>query len=159
MRTVPAGLLVVLAATGTGRQALPASQAMGASKLQASLTASVDIYAESPSELVTFRLKNGTQIDVECRPETWALMIDGKAYAGSGILFGNGPGTSGGPCQAGLQGGEERRALLKPGAVFEKTWLLDLIHCFPENRDYKVAWRAAGFESNTVTVHGLSPSR
>jgi hypothetical protein len=159
MRAVLAGLLFVLAATGTGRQALPASQSKDGSRLQVSLTASVDIYAESPSELITFRLKNGTQIDVECRPETWALMIDGKAYAGSGMLFGNGPGTPGGPCQAGLQSSEERRALLKPGAVFEKTYLLALVNFFPENRDYKVAWRAAGFESNTAIVHGFSPSR
>jgi hypothetical protein len=133
-------LLSALAPTTIKPQTSPAPNSTNASSLQASITASP---LTDGSYGIEFRLKNETQKEVACEPETWQLIIDGKVYANSGMLFSNGPAPPGG------------YATLKPEGEFVFGKGLLLSEFFPEDRDYKVSWLGAGFESNTVIVHGL----
>ena len=72
------------------------------------------------------------------------LVIDGKEVADSGMMFANGPRPVGG------------FGNVPSGTTFEFGYGLPLNEYFPENRDYKVYWKGAAFQSNTVTVHGGS---
>jgi hypothetical protein len=121
-------------------------------KLNASIKAeSVQNRAER-YEMISFHLENTSTGAVECRPETWSLIVDGKELVDSGMIFGNGPGPVGG------------YGTLRPGASFGFSKALDLVRYFPENKEHTVQWKGAGFTSNIVrfrnsrTANRISPN-
>ena len=94
--------------------------------------------------LITFHLENITIGSVECRPETWVLIVDGKKLTDSGMIFGNGPGPVDG------------YKTLRAGASFEFAKALGPAY-FQKNKKDTVQWVGAGFKSNVLTFRYRPP--
>lgn len=75
-------------------------------------------------------------------PSTWKLIIDGHEAPGLSGQFWIGPAPVDG------------YGTISAGATFEFGKALPLKVYFPESRDYKLRWRAAGFQSDEVIIRG-----
>ena len=137
-------LLLASAASLTGCKGLRASRSSGMGILQATITSEIDRYVDPPLISIGFHLQNTVEAEIDCKPDTWELVINGSPYAYSNMLFGNGLGPVGGF-------GE-----LEAGGSFDFGKGLDYARFFPEDKDYRVLWRAADFQSNTLTIRGSS---
>ncbi len=96
-------------------------------------------------EMISFHLENKSPDAVECRPETWIIMVDGKELADSGLIFGNGPSPVGG------------YGSLPAGTSFDFAKGLDIVRYFPDFKEHSVQWRAAGFTSNIFRFRTSAP--
>jgi hypothetical protein len=94
---------------------------------------------------ITFHLENNTKGNVECRPDTWVLVVDGKKLADSGMIFGNGPGPVDG------------YKTLRPGASFQFSRTLGPAY-FQKDKQDTVQWVGAGFKSNVLTFRYRPPA-
>jgi hypothetical protein len=103
-------------------------------------------YTQPPFVMLTFILLNDSEVPVNAVAGGWQIVIDGKELKDSGFIFGNGPGPVGG------------YGILKPGESYELGKGLELSRYFPEEREYRVSWKAKGFQSSTITVT-VTPKR
>jgi hypothetical protein len=89
--------------------------------------------------MVTFVLLNDADRPIETLAESWKLAIDGTELK-EGWIFGNGPGPVGG------------WGTLQPGETLQFGKALPLSKYFPEEREYKIAWKGKAFQSPTKTI-------
>jgi hypothetical protein len=83
---------------------------------------------------------NDGETTVNSAGEGWKIVVDGKEISDSDFIFGNGPGPIGG------------WNTLKPGEWFDFGKSLDIGKYFTEEREYRVSWKGARFQSPTITV-------
>jgi hypothetical protein len=93
-------------------------------------------------ETLTFQLKNDSNKVLDSATSTWVLVIDGRQAPDPGGQLWMGPKPVGG------------YGTVHPGTTYWFGKALPLREYFPEARNYKVYWKAAGFRSNTVVVRG-----
>lgn len=107
--------------------------------LLASMILSAPIFTvESvPDLLVKFALKNTGKVPVDPAITRSELLIDGKVYKDSALLFGNGP-------------RDGRFKSLAPGEKIEFSYPLG--HFFPEAGDHVLLWRGVSFKDTRVPV-------
>jgi hypothetical protein len=110
--------------------------------LQATLGAERGYYGDSRLELITFHLMNHARRTLNTEERSWQLVIDGKPAPDPGGQLWTGPRPA------------EGYGSLDPGRDLRFGEALPLHEYFPEHRQYKIFWRAAGFRSNTVVVNG-----
>jgi hypothetical protein len=95
---------------------------------------------QPPFVMLTFVLLNDSEASIDTAGESWQIVIDGKELKDSGFIFGNGPQPVGG------------WGVLRPGESFQFGKGLELGRYFPDEREYKVAWKGKGFRSSTILV-------
>ena len=103
-------------------------------------------YTEPPAVMITFVLLNDSETPVDVQAGSWRIVINGSELNDSGMIFGNGPGPVGG------------YKILKPGETYEFGKSLPIAEYFFPNGRYKVSWKAAAFQSPTITVSTTPPS-
>ncbi len=111
--------------------------------LQASLTAERGWGEDKTLESVTFCLANRSKAILLSKPETWALVVDGKvAPDPGGMLW--------------IAGGRppEGYGTVPPSGTIRFGKGLSRAQYFPADRDYRLFWKAAGFRSNVVVIRG-----
>ena len=112
-------------------------------RLQASLTVERGWGEDMTLESVTFCLANRSKAILLSKPETWALVVDGKvAQDPDGMLW--------------KEGGHppEAYGMVPPGATFRFGKGLSRAQYFPADREYRFFWKAVGFRSNVVVIRG-----
>jgi len=90
--------------------------------------------------MVSFVLLNDGETTQDASADSWKLVLDGTESSDSGWIFGNGPGPVGG------------WGTLQPGETFQFGKALPLSKYFPEEREYKIAWKGKSFLSPTTTI-------
>jgi len=140
IRAVSQSILLTLG-VGLGVGFATSSPTSADANLKASIKAESLQMAERSYEMISFHLENMSSESVRCEPETWVLEIDGKELTDSGMILMNGISPAGG------------YNTLRPGASFSFTKGLEIARYFPENKEYSVQWKGAGFTSNVVTFH------
>ncbi|MBB5061469.1 hypothetical protein HDF16_006205 [Granulicella aggregans] len=110
--------------------------------LHATLNAEHGWYGDDHLETLKFRLMNDSDKTLDSATGSWVLVIDDKqAPDPGGQLWMGGKPTGG-------------YDTVRPGTTFQFGKALPLRQYFPEARDYKVYWKAAGFRSNVVVIRG-----
>jgi hypothetical protein len=141
--------LGVVRADAGAQSSTTAPETCGSSipKLHATLNTQLGFYGDLSLETLTFRLMNDSNETLDSGPDTWILFIDGKEIDDSSNLFLNGGAPTGGYKK------------VQSGFTYEFGKALPLSRYFPENREYKVYWKASGFQSNIAIVRGVSTKR
>jgi hypothetical protein len=111
--------------------------------LHATMSAKAGWFGDPKSESLTFVLMNDSDEDLESGEDSWTLVIDDLDVPDTGgQLWRFGPRS------------REGYGTLRSGQIFQFGKALPLAEYFPERRDYKVFWKAAGFRSNAIIVRG-----
>ena len=110
--------------------------------LHATLNVKDGYYRDPRFEHITFRLMNDCDQILDSATKSWTLVIDEQEASDPGGQLWMGPKPTPG------------YDLVKPGATVEFGKALPFSEYFPEARDYKLFWKAAGFKSNVVIVRG-----
>jgi hypothetical protein len=99
-------------------------------------------YGDGRLEKLTFRLMNDSDQTLDSATNSWILVIDDRQLPDPGGQLWMGGEPVGG------------YGTVRPGTTYQFGKGLSLREYFPEARDYKVYWKAAGFRSNVVVVRG-----
>jgi hypothetical protein len=114
----------------------------GRHDLHANLRAETGWHGDSRFETLTFQLTNDSDRVLNSATDSWVLVIDDKQWPDPGGQLWMGGKPTGG------------YDTVSPGQTYQFGKALPLQQYFPEPRDYRVYWKAAGFRSNVVLVKG-----
>ena len=111
--------------------------------LHATLHAEHEWSGDGQLETLSFQLINDSAQTLDSATASWVLVINGRPAPDPGG-------------QLWLAGGKPTGGYdtVRPGSGYQFGKGLPFREYFPEARDYKVYWRAAGFRSNIVVVRG-----
>jgi len=97
-------------------------------------------YSDPEHVLLAFLIVNDSDSVRNVAAGSWKLIINGAELPDSGMIFGNGPGPVGGWNE------------LNPGENYQFGKGLPVSTYFKKPGEYRISWRAQGFQSSTVSI-------
>jgi hypothetical protein len=97
-------------------------------------------YSAPEHVLLAFLIVNDSDSKRNVAAGSWKLIINGTELPDTGMLFGNGPRPVGGYSELG------------PGENYQFGIELPVSDYFKVAGEYRISWKAEGFESSTVSV-------